>query len=80
MLVDFATIKNCRTVAPTKYTFKVVEEKPVAQPQQSSNKAKETSSYGFQSGAFPTQQNFQIPEDIRDFLSKPPSWINMENW
>ena len=26
------------------------------------------------------QQNFQIPDDIRDAEIKPPSWINMENW
>jgi len=29
---------------------------------------------------FPSQKNFQIPDDIRDAEIKPPSWINMENW
>ena len=31
-------------------------------------------------GKFVTPQNFQIPQEFRTFLSKPPSWINMENW
>ena len=34
----------------------------------------------FSSGKFVTPQNFEIPQEFRKFLSKPPSWINMENW
>ena len=34
----------------------------------------------FSPGKFLTPENFEIPQEFRTFLSKPPSWINMENW
>ena len=54
------------------------DDEPLSYPSSSSNSLFQSG--GFSSEKFVTPQNFEIPQEFRTFLSKPPSWINMENW
>ena len=54
------------------------DDEPTSYPSSSSNSLFQSG--GFSSEKFVAPQNFEIPQEFRDFLSKPPSWINMANW
>ena len=56
------------------------EEEEEKEGKESSESEPNYQTFGFPSQDFPSPQNFKIPDSFREFLSKPPSWINMKNW
>ena len=83
--------KEAPSQVPTTY-IKYSDTVPKSEiAQESGNEGGEENSYtdshnsvfhseDFSPGKFLTPENFEIPQEFRTFLSKPPSWINMENW